>query len=117
MIEHHEECIASDAKRKAAFDAWHKRWPNACDDCGGAGGSSHGGSWDEPPSEEPCSTCTEKGICARCGEPGLTSEDRGDTSTGDGPCKACGWNYDDSEPARREEPCACEEEYMQEEGL
>jgi len=76
-------------------------WPNHCAACRGWGVHS----WNEfvpygmgsaaMPMSEPCEGCAAAGNCARCGQPGLTSEDRGDETTGDGPCGFCGWNYDD----------------------
>lgn len=47
------------------------------------------------PMSEPCDNCAAIGKCGRCGLAGLTSEERGDDTTGDGPCTFCGWNYDD----------------------
>lgn len=117
QIKHTPECIAADAARSATFKAWVDRWPDACDNCGGHGAFHFHGDRYTPPYSDPCDTCTDKGLCARCGKPGLTSEERGDSSTGDGPCKECGWNYDDALPAMREDPCACEEAYMRDEGL
>lgn len=117
-VKHTPECLAADAKLRAVWEAWTDAWPNACDYCKGHGVFfSGGGSFYDPPSMDPCDMCTDKGICARCGSPDLTSEERGDSSTGEGPCKACGWNYNDAEPELRQEPCSCEEEYMQEEGI
>ncbi len=116
-VEHTTECLARDAERKGAYDAWTERWPNHCDHCRGVGAFYDPGHFYQPPSEDPCSSCTEVGLCARCGEPGLTDEERGDTSTGEGPCKACGWNYDDEQPRLREDPCECEEKYFLDEGI
>lgn len=111
-IQHTDACIASDAKYKMDYDAWNEKWPNACDNCRGYGSFNSPGSYWEPPDCEPCPDCTDKGICARCGAPGLTSEDRGNDSTGEGPCIKCGWNYDDGQPPLREDPCECEEEWL-----
>jgi hypothetical protein len=94
------------AEVQAAMDrdnkSYQAQWPRLCQPCKGWGvhtwkeNQSPLGSglyWPEAMSD-PCAHCTEKGLCARCGEPGLTSEDRGDATTGEGPCKFCGWNYE-----------------------
>ncbi|WP_422928596.1 hypothetical protein [Singulisphaera sp. PoT] len=104
--------------RLAEIAAWDARWPNHCKACGGTGGSSS--AYDPSPAGvslspghfydfEPCEACAGSGICPRCGTAGLTSEERGDDSTGDGPCSACGWNGSrDMPPADPE--CWCEYE-------
>lgn len=46
---------------------WHKRWPNACGSCNGAGYHHYAGSYWEPPQDDPCS-CIEDGKCPRCGD-------------------------------------------------
>lgn len=67
-------------------------WPHHCKACGGWGGSSfqesHGfkGGGSET-IFDPCGSLGDN-QCHRCLAEGL-SED------GDGPCTACGWNYDD----------------------
>lgn len=77
-------------------ELWIKRWPHYCTQCNGWGGSSYeeshgfrGGGTEtifEPCDAEPISKCH------RCGAPGGLDEE------GDGPCCACGWNYDDGVP-------------------
>jgi hypothetical protein len=80
---------------------WRQRWPNHCAKCHGAGEFSwsesvpYGSTTASMPMADPCDECTYIGKCARCGEFGLRgSEDDGF----EGPCKACGWNFDDCEP-------------------
>lgn len=96
-------------KRKPVSpETWREQWPNHCKICHGAGmfvdyydpspsGIAMGAGSME--SIELCS-CTEHGLCARCMRLGLSCEDRGDSSTGEGPCLFCGWNYNDQEPQR-----------------
>jgi hypothetical protein len=75
---------------------WEAKWPHHCTKCGGWGGSSyvemHGFKYG--PGEtifEPCQEFEDLTICHRCGEHGLKED-------GEGPCRACGWNYDDGIP-------------------
>jgi len=80
-------CAASD---------WRTRWPKHCAACGGWGGTSYqeshgfrgGGS---ETIFEPCGAIDNLHTCHRCGHPGLTED-------GEGPCTACGWDYDDGVP-------------------
>jgi hypothetical protein len=84
-------------------EEWIARWPNYCQKCDGYGMTS----WTEfvpygmgsagMPMSEPCE-CVGDGKCPRCGQLGLTSEDRGGEETGNGPCRFCEWNYDDGLP-------------------
>lgn len=78
-------------------------WPRYCRTCKGYGkfdftenGAPHGEGFWAMPMSEPCEDCTDLGVCPRCGQDGLTSEDRGDKDTGSGPCKFCGWDYGDA---------------------
>jgi hypothetical protein len=91
---HTAECIQH---QETVYKPWLERWPKFCGDCNGAGAFHDWGDRYTPPSDEPCE-CTMAGRCARCGAQGLTED-------GDGPCTACGWNYDDSVPA----DCICPE--------
>jgi hypothetical protein len=79
---------------KTAQTAYDQAWPKHCKTCHGAGGHSwnecHDRGYPGEPMSEPCADCTEKDICARCGEQTLTE--------GEGPCSACGWNYDSERP-------------------
>jgi hypothetical protein len=83
-----------DDARIAHNEAYESQWPNYCRRCGGWGGSTfdqghpYGATTAYETLFEPCEFCTEDLICARCGEPGLGED-------ADGPCKFCGWNYDD----------------------
>lgn len=95
---HTTECIARHEAVKAAEMAWCEQWPNYCKGCGGAGAFYDYGSRDEPPSSDYCESCAGKCLCGRCGLPGLTNEENGDETSGEGPCKLCGWNYDDIIP-------------------
>lgn len=86
--------VEADAMRSAA---WRAKWPHHCKACAGWGGvtffqshpygmgSAHEAMFD------PCEAAHSPAICHRCGEPGLTED-------GEGPCNACGWDYDDGEP-------------------
>jgi hypothetical protein len=74
-------------------DDFRKKWPNHCTKCGGWGmhefvemhGFNHGCG---EHMADPCE-CTEEGKCARCGKENALGEEC------EGPCKFCGWNYDD----------------------
>lgn len=75
---------------------WHAKWPHACAHCKGWGlfyfTESHG--FKHGPSEvlsDPCDALPPT-TCHRCGAPDALGED------GEGPCKSCGWNYDDGQP-------------------
>jgi len=104
---HSQECIDKQAALQKAIADWKQRWPNHCDNCLGAGAFVVPGDWWTPDMQEPCGVCSDQGRCARCGEEGLTSEERGDVTTGEGPCRSCSWNYDDECPSI-DGPCACE---------
>jgi hypothetical protein len=90
---HTLECIARTVQSRREQEAWTSLWPDYCKTCNGQGVFTEafdphsGGSSLEL--TDPCPDCTGKGICARCGQPGL------DKDTGQGPCSCCGWNYDD----------------------
>ncbi|MEK6860492.1 MAG: hypothetical protein AABY07_00845 [Nanoarchaeota archaeon] len=73
---HSQQCIKNQAKTEKEREEYLKRYPNYCRKCNGEGGESF--SYDPSPAGvslspgfmiefEPCDTCTEKGICARCG--------------------------------------------------
>ena len=78
-----------------AQSQWRGQWPAHCRSCGGWGGShftqGHGDGGPGEPMFEPCSAIADPLTCHRCGEPGLAED-------GEGPCKHCGWNYDDGVP-------------------
>ena len=75
---------------EAAAAAWRATWPNACARCHGHGGTYDPGNYWNPPEFDPCGALADT-ACHRCGAAGLTED-------GEGPCSACGWNYDDGEP-------------------
>jgi hypothetical protein len=85
-------------KARAEAEAFFAKWPNACKKCGGWGAhvfyESHGLPGIAEQLSDPCDDCTANDPvkCARCGAENTLSPD------GDGPCKACGWNYDDGAP-------------------
>jgi hypothetical protein len=83
---------AADAQIRAANAQFERLWPNYCKHCGGWGGSSYQEShgFKGGGSETIFDLCgaLENEQCHRCGARGL-SED------GEGPCKACGWNFDE----------------------
>ena len=60
-----------------------------------------------PDEFEPCPDCAERGLCAWCMRPSLTSEERGDDSTGDGPCRYCGWDSSRIGPPPALAECIC----------
>jgi hypothetical protein len=73
---------------------WRNRWPQHCRSCRGWGGSAYtemhgfrGGS-----GEQMFDLCgaRDENQCHRCVDMGLKD--------GDGPCRTCGWNYNDGEP-------------------
>jgi hypothetical protein len=105
---HTQKCKDDDAKRDAQRAAWFEQWPGACEKCDGAGvhysienGAPHGAGFWAMDCEDPC-VCTEQLKCARCGQEDALNED------GEGPCPACGWDYDDFAPAGHgEDPCDC----------
>lgn len=102
---HTAECARALAEARALNAPWEARWPDYCRKCYGTGIVTF---WHTPGDPchgqeqltEPCAECTEKGLCARCKGPLTDPED------GDGPCTACGWNYDDMLPAGEE--CFCQ---------
>lgn len=116
-MSHSSACQAAIDARIIEIAAWAARWPNHCWSCQGTGVSVSPGcsvpygetSVSLPDSIDPCPDCSVAGLCPRCGQPGLTSEDRGDDTTGDGPCKVCGWDNgkekDDCCPGEAE--CFC----------
>jgi ribosomal protein L37E len=71
--------------------AWRARWPHACARCGGWGGRTRfsASRWEQDDFDL-CEALPEV-VCHRCGRPGLNE--------GEGPCRHCGWNYDDGDPA------------------
>jgi len=90
-----DEQRAAEAIMKAAAE-WRAKWPNHCVKCHGWGGftfkQSHPygmGSATET-LVDPCEAIAKLETCHRCGYDGLTD-------TAEGPCKFCGWNYDDGE--------------------
>lgn len=76
--------------------AWVVRWPNHCTKCHGWGGIAftemHGFTHGSGEQLFDHCECTET-KCPRCGTVGGLSEDS------EGPCSACGWNYDDGFPS------------------
>lgn len=77
---------------------WAAKWPNHCTKCEGWGGFSYTQKHDEGPGEPMFDLCgaLEATQCHRCGQHGLTSDDPAEV--GLGPCKFCGWNFDDGMP-------------------
>ena len=93
---HTEDCQQMIDGSTLAQREWIALWAGYCVKCSGAGVhityESHGfkGGGREQ-LQDPCSHCTENGICARCGAQGLTVD-------GEGPCTFCKWDYDDALP-------------------
>lgn len=83
------------------MSTWADLWPNHCRACRGWGGATsyqsqpYGMGSVQESFFDPCGAIDNPLTCHRCGAPGL-SEDS------DGPCGACGWNYDDGEPEPEE---------------
>lgn len=70
---------------------WRNRWPLHCRACDGWGGRTFLQSHGPGPSEQLfdiCGATEDIAMCHRCGVTGLDED-------GNGPCTACGWNYDD----------------------
>ena len=92
--ETYQQCAERIAKESAA---WQQAWPNHCKACGGWGGANinqshpYGSGTATETLFDPCGAIENPATCHRCGQDGL-SED------GEGPCKYCGWNYDDGDP-------------------
>jgi hypothetical protein len=91
-VEEDEKALA--AQIALAAVEWKAKWPNHCPACGGWGGitfhQSHPygmGSASEQLFDE-CQAIENPTTCHRCGEDGLNED-------GEGPCKACGWDFDD----------------------
>jgi hypothetical protein len=89
-----EAAEAEYADSVRAFNAaFARRWPAYCRACGGWGASSYeerhgfagGGS---ETITDPCDAIADPRVCHRCGCLGLNAD-------GEGPCSACGWNYDE----------------------
>lgn len=121
-MNHTDECVQATEAAQKAQEAWAAQWPNHCKTCKGVGGWVD--TFDPSPAGvplgagvmhdcDPCPDCVERGICPRCGQPGLTDEERGDDSTGEGPCKQCGWNHDDALPELPECWCDARQLYEQ----
>ena len=79
-------------RQKEAAQLWQEKWPWYCRVCRGYGMVGWPESRDRPAACDPCDGCTEGGHCARCGAANSLSSD------GEGPCRACGWNYNDALP-------------------
>ncbi len=101
-------CLKIFRQQIRAREAYFSRWPYACLHCEVTGIISYPGSREEPPDQDPCSKCSELGLCPRCGKPGLTDENRGDATTGDGPCSFCHWDITSPGLPYVQDFCACE---------
>jgi hypothetical protein len=87
-----------------AAEAWRKKWPCACKNCGGWGGWSSIGNYYTPPDAEPCEAMGPE-FCHRCGyegfdedHEGLGKPERHKSLHGHG-CFWCGHADDDGEPS------------------
>jgi hypothetical protein len=92
-MEHKPSCIEYTAKIQAESKLWNDKWPNACPDCHGGGGTTvnYAGTHEDPPDCEfvACGTCivTIEPKCPRCGH-----KDEGFIE-GDIQCPKCYWNW------------------------
>jgi len=101
LLDSFNEEIAADKeayeKTMQAAATWRARWPNHCKACGGWGGTTfnqthpYGSTTTQEQIHDPCEATASVETCHRCGHDGLDAD-------GNGPCKHCGWNYDDGEP-------------------
>lgn len=115
-MEHTQECLDTHRRAEEARTAWGAKWPNYCRGCEGHGGS--GGSYD-PIGDgrghlsmfDPCSTCAENGICARCG-----TKEAEEGALCETPCTVCGWDQakPDGMPQLPDGPCPCYERELDE---
>lgn len=75
---------------------WTEKWPNYCRDCGGWGGFTIPGVYSGPPERcypedfDLCNALPED-RCHRCSGELQAQKD----GVQPGPCKTCGWNFDD----------------------
>jgi hypothetical protein len=101
-IPHTPQCL----ELQAQDQIYREKYPNFCRSCNGNGRITE--SYDPSPDgvsmgsgslslTDPCSDCTEVGICPRCGR---------DAFFGEGPCMHCGWDYDMG--GRPYSGCECE---------
>jgi ribosomal protein S27AE len=89
-----------------AYRRWLKKWPHACPRCAGTGTIYFPGNWDEPPSLEACSLCTEEGKCPRCGKVVEAWLDGDEIKV----CPHCGWDMADEKTHGPQPPeCLCHE--------
>lgn len=97
------ECrqLASAAASKRA--AWLTQWPHACERCHG------GGQGIRVAGEREVCACVAARQCPRCMAAEALDEDR------NGPCRACGWNYNDHAPPPPDTACGCADELAAEE--
>lgn len=93
LLQHEaEEAAAAEyaAKAKAHNEAWRSKWPNHCTRCGGTGGQVMRNYPHAPDDFDLCPRGEQNPeLCHRCGQNGLNAD-------AEGPCKFCGWNYDDA---------------------
>jgi hypothetical protein len=84
-----------EAQAEIEAKAWREKWPDACARCHGAGAFYSGGNYWQPPDVDICPRLEndETRTCCRCGQPDALDEDL------NGPCRHCGWDYDDREPS------------------
>ena len=110
--QHTQDCQNYMKAQQKLQEDWLATYPYYCKPCFGLGQVIEHNYPFEPDWAEPCSACTEKGLCPRCGQAGLTSdpEDLG-IEVGVGPCTYCGWDYDDGLPYGAE--CICPMEPLQ----
>jgi hypothetical protein len=106
-MKHTDKCKQQQRKEQWARDTFTELYPNHCPICNGWGVHSyienlapHGEGFWGCQMSEPCG-CTEQGLCGRCRMPGL------DKDTLEGPCRFCGWNYDDGMPYEFSDYCDC----------
>lgn len=72
---HTKECDEYIIKARKEVEEYVAKWPDYCNNCYGAGGFSHAGSYWVPPDFESCTECIGKGKCPRCGAETFTDDE------------------------------------------
>jgi len=114
-MEHFKDCVEAQKRYEDAVEAYRKKWPDHCKNCGGWGGFY--GEYDPSPAGvslspghmtefDPCPECMEEGICPRCGEKVWDWNEVAEDAQG--PCSNCGWTEGEDEGLPEAPECWCE---------